>query len=169
MTLRLATAADLPRIVEIYNATIASRRATADLEPVTVDERRPWFEAHDPSSRPLYVREREGRVVAWVSFESFYGRSAYRHTAEVSVYVDGEYRARGLGRTLLTDALRKAPALGIRTLVGYVFAHNEPSLRLLRSLGFSEWGRLPDIAEMDGEEYSLCILGKRLTDPSSRA
>ncbi len=169
MTLRLATAADLPRIVEIYNSTIASRRATADLEPVTVDERRPWFEAHDPASRPLYVHEREGEVVAWVSFESFYGRPAYRHTAEISVYVDGEYRARGLGRTLLGEALAKAPALGIRTLVGYVFAHNEPSLRLLRNQGFSEWGRLPEIAEMDGEEYSLCILGKRLETVSSQA
>ena len=52
--------------------------------------------------------------------------------------------------------------LGLHTLVGYVFAHNTPSMRLLKAFGFQEWGRLPDIAEMDGKEYSLCIMGKRL-------
>jgi len=62
-----------------------------------------------------------------------------------------------------------APKLGLHSLVGYVFAHNTPSIRLLKALGFQEWGRLPDIAEMDGKEYSLCIIGKRLarTEPNT--
>jgi len=54
------------------------------------------------------------------------------------------------------------PTLGSKTLVGFVFSHNEPSIRLLRSFGFEEWGKLPNVAEMDGEEYSLSIFGKRI-------
>ena len=38
-TLRDATEADLPAIVEIYNATIAGRMVTADTSPVTVESR----------------------------------------------------------------------------------------------------------------------------------
>ena len=41
--MRLADPEDLPRIVEIYNSTIAGRKATADTLPVTVEQRRSWF------------------------------------------------------------------------------------------------------------------------------
>jgi L-amino acid N-acyltransferase YncA len=37
-------------------------------------------------------------------------------------------------------------------------------VRLLKSFGFESWGRLPDVAEMDGKEYSLSIFGKRVNE-----
>ncbi|GFP08076.1 hypothetical protein LHEJCM20397_12270 [Lactobacillus helveticus] len=48
-----AKQAELPKIVAIYNETIPSRLATADLEPVSVASRQPWFESFNPDSRPL--------------------------------------------------------------------------------------------------------------------
>ncbi|NIC06545.1 GNAT family N-acetyltransferase [Billgrantia bachuensis] len=169
MGLRHATEQDLPRIVEIYNAAIPSRRSTADTEQVTPESRLEWFRKHQPERRPLLVYEREEGVVAWMSFEDFYGRPAYRHTAELSIYIDPRYQGKLLGKKLLHAAEEMAPKLGLHSLVGYVFAHNTPSIRLLKALGFQEWGRLPDIAEMDGKEYSLCIMGKRLarTEPNT--
>ena len=53
--LRPAADADLPAIVEIYNATIPSRMVTADLEPVTVEARLPWLAAHQSPARPIWV------------------------------------------------------------------------------------------------------------------
>jgi len=162
MSIREATIADLPRIVEIYNAAIPGRQATADTGPVSVDARRAWFDAHAANRLPILVHEHGGQVEAWISFEPFYGRPAYRHTVELSIYIAPEHTGRGLGKALMRDALERAAALPVKTLLGFVFAHNEPSLRLLRAFGFAEWGRLPDVAEMDGRAYSLCILGKRL-------
>lgn len=52
LCLQLASQADLDRIVATYNASIPSRLVTADLQPVTVDSRLPWFAAHDPTRRP---------------------------------------------------------------------------------------------------------------------
>jgi phosphinothricin acetyltransferase len=161
MNLRPAREEDLPRIVEIYNSTIPTRRSTADLGPVTVEARLSWFRSHR-RERPILVCEIGGSVAAWLSFEDFYGRPAYARTAEISLYVAAESRKQGLGSRLLRDALRMAAGLGIRSVVGYVFAHNDPSLRLLASAGFEEWGRLPQVAEMDGREYDLLIMGKRL-------
>lgn len=40
---RQATLADLPTIVAIYNQTIAPHAVTADMEPVTVEQRRGWL------------------------------------------------------------------------------------------------------------------------------
>lgn len=54
-SLRIASLEDLERIVATYNATVPSRLVTADLQPVTVDSRRSWFDAHDPTRRFIPV------------------------------------------------------------------------------------------------------------------
>ena len=160
-THRLAARDDLARIVEIYNATIPSRRVTADTEPVSVESRVAWFEEHSPGSRPLWVVELEGRIAAWLSFSSFYGRPAYDKTAELSVYVDEACRKLGLGSYLLAQAISDAPSLKLDTLLGFIFGHNQPSLRLFEKCGFERWGELPRVALLDGVERDLLILGRR--------
>lgn len=161
--LRVAKEEDLPAIVAIYNTTVSTRQSTADTVEVSVASRIEWFRQHAPDKRPLLVYEEGGRIAAWMSFQSFYGRPAYDHTAEISIYISPELRGRGLGGRLLAEGLAMTPKLGIKTVVGFVFSHNEPSVRLLKSFGFTEWGRLPDVAQMDGKEYSLSILGKRVS------
>ena len=164
MGIRDAVEADLPAIVEIYNAAIPGRLATGDLEPVSVDDRRAWFREHASTGRPIWVMEAEGRIVGWLSFQSFYGRPAYRATAEVSIYVSPAQRRRGVGRQLLAEAIRSAPALGLKTLLGFIFAHNEPSLKLFESLGFRPWGHLPRVADLDGVERDLVVVGRRIAE-----
>jgi L-amino acid N-acyltransferase YncA len=66
MTIRHAVATDLPAVVEIYNASIPGRMATADTSPVSVQQREEWFRGFDPASRPLWVLEEEGRVAGWL-------------------------------------------------------------------------------------------------------
>jgi phosphinothricin acetyltransferase len=160
---RDAVEGDLPAIVEIYNATIPGRMVTADTAPVTVESRVPWFRAHNSQTRPLWVVLDDKHVCAWLSFNSFYGRPAYNPTAEVSIYVAESHRRRGLGRMLLERAMACAPACGIRTLLGFIWAHNEPSLRLFAAYEFERWGHLPRVAVLDGIERDLVIVGKRVS------
>jgi L-amino acid N-acyltransferase YncA len=166
LTYRDATLDDLPEIVAIYNSTVPSRLVTADLEPVSVESRMAWFHAHGPRARPLWVVEESGKVIAWLSFTDFYGRPAYLRTAEVSIYLAESARGKGLGKQLLEAALAQAPSLGINTVLGFVFGHNEPSLRLFRSFGFAPWGTLPGVAVLDGVERDLVILGRRMAAPA---
>ena len=159
---RLANLNDLPAIVAIYNATIPSRLVTADTEPVTVASRIPWFNEHNPETRPLWVLERDQQIAAWLSFSNFYGRPAYRKTAELSVYVHESFRRQGIGLHLLSAALKHAPALGVDTLLGFIFGHNTPSLALFEAFGFARWGELPGVAQLDGVERDLVIVGRRV-------
>ena len=159
-TLRAATEADLPAIVEIYNSTIPSRMVTADLEPVTVDSRRPWFAAHQKPSHPIWILgDAAASVCAWLSFDPFYPRAAYDGTAMIALYVAPSHRRLGIGRYLLQEAIARAPALGLHTLLGYIFGHNEPSHRLFAAHGFSRWAHLPRVAVLDGIERDLIIVG----------
>lgn len=163
MEIRDATEADLPRIVQIYNSAVPLRNVTADTEPITVESRAGWFREHDPGRRPLWVAEEGGEVVGWLSLGDFYdGRPAYHATAEVGVYVAEGHRGGGIGGTLVAEAIRRAPGLGLKTLTAGAFGHNEPSLRLFGGFGFERWARFPGVAEVDGVERDLVVLGLRI-------
>lgn len=138
--------------------------ATADTAPVTVAQREAWFGEFGPTLRPLWVYcdAEYAPVSGWLSLRSFYGRPAYRATVEIGVYVAPAAQRRGIARKLVDHALQQAPALGIRTVLAFVFAHNAPSIALFERFGFASWGRLPQVAELDGVERDLAILGRRV-------
>lgn len=136
--------------------------ATADLEPVTAEQRRPWFEQRDPSRRPIWVVERRGAVAGWLAVNDFYGRPAYAATAELGVYVGEAHRGQGVARALLDHALDQGPELGLSTYLAFVFGHNAPSIALFERSGFDRWGRLPAVAVLDGRPSDVVILGRQL-------
>ncbi|MEM1370076.1 MAG: N-acetyltransferase family protein [Cyanobacteria bacterium P01_H01_bin.15] len=162
--IRDATPPDWPVILDIYNAAIPGRLATGDLQPVSLAQRRDWFQAHSPQRRPLWVYEQGGQVIAWISANSFYGRPAYGATAEFSLYVAPDYHGQGIGKYLLKQLIATCPELGISTLLGFIFAHNQASLRLSEKLGFERWGFLPEVAAMEGIQRDLVIMGRKISD-----
>jgi phosphinothricin acetyltransferase len=160
--IREATSTDLPTIVEIYNASIPSRMATADTDLVSVESRQRWFNEHSPLSRPIWVVEVDNEIAGWLSFQSFYDRPAYYQTVELSLYVSPLYRRQGIGEQLLQQAIDRSPSLKIDTLIGFIFAHNQPSLKLFAKYKFQQWGYLPNVAELDGIKRDVVILGKKI-------
>src|SRR5437588_8590993 len=162
IVLRHAIEADLPAIVEIQNAAIATRISTAQLEPVTAEGRRKWFRAHSPAQYPIWVAERDGAVAGWLSFREFLPRCAFRGTVEVSVYVHEKFRRRRIGRKLLMQPIGRGPRLGMHSLVGLIFRHNEPSIGLFHAAGFERWGCLPGVARVDRTPRDLTIFGRHV-------
>jgi L-amino acid N-acyltransferase YncA len=162
MKIRDAIEADLPALVEIHNAAIASRISTAQLEPVTVEGRRQWFRAHSPAQYPIWVAELEGAIAGWLSFREFLPRCAYRGTVEISLYVSEKFRRRRVGKRLLQEAIARGPQLGMHSLVGLIFGHNQPSIALFRIAGFECWGLLPSVAHVDETPCDLTIFGRHL-------
>jgi L-amino acid N-acyltransferase YncA len=162
LTFHNASIHDLDKIVDIYNSTIPLRTVTADTEPVTEESRLNWFNAHNGKEYPLWIVKKGDAIVAWVSFQPFYGRPAYKATAEISVYLDEKCRGKGYGKVILKHAIEQCPKFRIKTLLGFIFANNHPSIKLFNTMGFMEWGNLSNIAEIDGHELSLKILGMRV-------
>jgi phosphinothricin acetyltransferase len=165
---RLARREDLPVIVDIYNSTIASREVTADTEPVSVQSREAWFDEHTPDKRPLWVihsaddTSEHPEVIGWLSYSNFYGRPAYSGTAELSIYIAEAWRGKGIGRYCLEQAIAFAPQVKVHTLLGFIFGHNAASLALFRKYDFDTWAHFPRVANLDGIERDLIILGKRV-------
>ncbi|ATD65624.1 GNAT family N-acetyltransferase [Neisseria weixii] len=159
-----AVQGDLPSIVAIYNSTIEPRQSTADLQPVTVAGRQAWFDAHGGKRPLLVLRDVRNEIVAWGSFSDYYPRQAYHISAEISIYVRQEARGVGVGKVLLRYMLERAPSLGIRNVLAVIFGHNHASIRLFRSFGFEEWGRLPQVCDLETQLADIVILGKKILD-----
>ncbi len=158
LTVRDATENDLTAIVALYNQSIASGRSTADLEPITVDSRRAWFAAFTPQKRPIWVAQDGTAIVACIYLTSFYGgRAAYDKTAEVSLYIDQNWQNRGVGTFLMARLIAHCPQLGVTTLLGMHFDHNEATLRLNQKFGFQIAGHLTEIAEIGAQKRGLLI------------
>lgn len=160
ITLRSATMSDLPLIVDIYNQVIPGHQVTADLKPVTVDQRRDWFLAHTTDHYPLWVIINDGLIIGWLSFSPFYGRAAYAKTAEISIYLDRSVQGKGIGSQVLEMVPTQVTLTGLKVLLAYVFSSNLPSIKLFKKFGYEQWGFLPAVAELDQRPNDLVILGK---------
>jgi L-amino acid N-acyltransferase YncA len=164
---RDAVAADLTRIVEIYNHAVATRECSCDLEPTTVAARRESFDKHSPGHRPIWVAEdadapQQG-VVGYLGFFHFMNeRPGYFITADLAIYLHPDYQNKRLGTYLLSQAIDHAPSLGIEVLAATIFASNRPSIRLFEQHGFERWGYMPRVARLEGIEHDLVLVGRRL-------
>ena len=172
-TVQRANKADLPAILAIYNQTIAGKQATANLAPVSCEERQIWFDEHlNSATRPIYIvkavvenvderiEQTASPIVAWGSFSDLYARPAYHISTEISIYLHQDYHGQGLGSLLTRWMLTQAPSLGIHNVVALIFAHNQPSLGLFRKLGFEQWGYMPKVCDMQGFIADVVMLGK---------
>jgi phosphinothricin acetyltransferase len=109
VAVRVATLADLPRLLDIYNHYVVHTPITFDLIPITLEQRRSWFDQHTGGRHRLLVGEEGAAIVGYASSHQFRVKAAYDSTVETTVYLDPTCTGRGAGTVLyraLFDALR---------------------------------------------------------------
>lgn len=161
MKFELAATKDLPRIVEIYNQAVLTRKSTADLVPLTIEQRKTWFAGHQNNmQRPLWVIKKNDSITGWLSLSDFYDRPAYQRTAEVSLYLDQAYQGQGIGKQALKFLADQLIFCQVEIVLAFVFSHNQASQRLFQEFGYEKWGHFPEVASLDQQLRDLDILGK---------
>jgi GNAT superfamily N-acetyltransferase len=105
LTIRLATAADLPAVNAIYNHYVRCSTCTYQTEPSTDAERAAWFAGRD-AGHPVTVATIGNEVVGWGALSRFHPRAAYGRTVENAVYVHHERHRQGIGSALLAGPAR---------------------------------------------------------------
>ena len=79
------------------------------------------------------------------------------------VMVHPEARGLSLSRTLMRGLLDDATEAGIETVILDVRGNNHGALRLYESLGFEEYGRLPDFIAVGRHRFDRVLLRKGLS------
>jgi len=162
MNIRPASEADLQAISLILNQAIEEQR-TAFSEPVTAQQLQPWLEEHLADGLPVVAAEQEGAVIAWGSLSAYRrGRKALSGTAEITFYVDRQYRGKGVGSALIAHLEEAARSRAIKNLFGIILDDNVASIGMMKKCGYAQWGHMPHIAEFDGNTKGHVYMGKHL-------
>lgn len=94
----------------------------------------------------------EGRMIGHAGYHGPPGVNTRQNPAavEVGYTIEPEYRRRGYATAAATELIRRAQERGIRHFIACSTPDNEPSLAIIRGLGFTQTGEAMD--EEDGLE-----------------
>jgi L-amino acid N-acyltransferase YncA len=133
-------------ITTIYAHHVLHGLASFEIEPLSENDMR--LRRLDIVSRnyPYLVAECAGEAVGYAYASPYRLRSAYRHTAENSVYLHPAWAGRGIGRQLMSALLAECEARGVRQIVAVIGdSANCASIGRHNSFGFREVGVLRSV------------------------
>lgn len=163
MPLRPATLMDAAAISAVYNYYVLHSTATFQEEPEGLEDRETWLRAHGPAHPVLVAETESGDFVGWGSLSPFHPRSAFRHTVEISLYLDQRFHRQGWGRRLAEALLDYASSYGHHRVIATISGDQIASLSLHQRLGFHQAGRLHEAGFKFGRWLDLVIMEKRLS------
>jgi phosphinothricin acetyltransferase len=163
ITLRPARETDLPRLTEIYNHYVINTPITFDLDPVTVDQRRPWL-AQFAESGPhrLLVAEDAGLVIAYAGSHQFRTKKAYDTTVETTIYCAHDHTGRGVGPALYTALFEALRGEDLRMVIAGITLPNPASVALHERFGFTPAGVMHQVGRKFGRYWDVGFYEKPL-------
>lgn len=152
MIVRKAKIEDLKELLEIYNYEVKHGVATLDLEPKTLDEWEKWFYAHNVDNHPLIVAEINNHIAGYATLSSYREKEAFKSTVELSIYIGGDYRKKGIATALMESILEEGKKdERTHTVVSVITSGNEASEKLHKKFGFEFCGTIKEVGVKFGE------------------
>jgi phosphinothricin acetyltransferase len=161
ISIRTATADDLPAINDIYNHYVLQSTCTYQEVPETPEDRRNWFERHG-EKHPVIVAVMENQVIGWGSLSPFHARSAYRYSVENSIYLDHRFHRRGIGSALLVELIHRARALGQHVMIAGADGEQAGSLALHAKCGFVKVAHFKEVGFKFGRWLDVIYMQLKL-------
>ncbi|WP_205473531.1 GNAT family N-acetyltransferase [Nocardioides sp. SYSU D00038] len=161
VSVRPATAADLPAVMAVYDDQVRTAISTFDLEPPPESVWRQRLEQPEPGDHFL-VAEVGGRVVGHARSGGYRPRPAYRHTREVSIYLADDGRGRGVGRALYDELHARMAADDVHAALAVVALPNPASEALHRALGYERVGVLAEVGHKLGRWVDTALYQRLL-------
>lgn len=153
---------DIAACTELYNYYIENTCITLEEKPVTPEEFGARAARITKDYPYIVARDGAGKPVGFAYLDVFNPRSAYRCTADLSIYVDRACRGSGVGQKLYEEIERLGRERGIENLISIITSDNEGSLRFHRKNGFTEIGVMPAVAFKFGKYLDVSFFQKHL-------
>lgn len=153
---------DIAGCLAIYNYYIESTCFTLEEQTLSLET----FQNRCMDIRKRYpfivLKDETGAVAGYAYLDTFNPRSAYRITADLSIYVDHRRTHEHLGEILLSAIEDLAKKRGIAVLISIITSENLPSVRFHEKHGFEQAGFLRDVAVKFGRHLSVSYFRKEL-------
>jgi L-amino acid N-acyltransferase YncA len=150
------SADDWPAVRSIYLEGIATKNATFEN---AAPEWERWDEGHLRVCR--LVARAASEIVGWAALSPVSRRPVYAGVADLSIYVSGRARSKGVGTALLSRLVEDSEREGIWTLQAGIFPENTASIKLHQRAGFRIVGIREKLGSMDGRWRDVVLLERR--------
>jgi L-amino acid N-acyltransferase len=155
VTIRKATAEDVPQILEIVNHAILHTTSNYLYEIQTLENQMQWFEDKKAKNFPVIVADYNGTAIGFATYGTFREKIGYQFTVEHSVYVAEEFIGKGIGKKLLLALIVLAKEEGYHTMIGGIDAANKGSIAFHKKFGFVENGIIKEVGFKFGKWLDL--------------
>lgn len=142
--IRDALPSDAAELAAVYNHYILHTTTTFEETSVDAEEMLRRLRSVR-GSYPWLVVQVNGILAGYAYAHAFHERSAFRHTAETSIYLHPDYTRRGLGTLLYETLLPRLDAQGCHVLIAAIALPNPASVILHEQFGFRPAGQLPEV------------------------
>lgn len=136
--IREATDRDAQAITEIYNYYIRNTVISFEEEELTSSEMAARIHKIQLAGYSWLVLEVDGVVIGYAYSSRFHERAAYRHTAEVSIYLSHNEQTRGWGSKLYKQLFSTLQQKSIHIAIGCIALPNPESIALHEKFGMQK-------------------------------
>ena len=145
IVIRPATIADAAAVAGVYNHYVRETSVTFEEEEVSPPEIARRIQEVGSASLPWLIAERDTKTVGYAYATKWHARSAYRFSAEITVYVDASHQRVGVGSRLYDHLFPILKARGIRAVMAGIALPNEASVALHEQFGLSKVAHFKEV------------------------
>jgi phosphinothricin acetyltransferase len=139
--IRKASIKDANAITNIYNYYVKNDVATFAEEPILVKE----TEENIKNAIIWLVYIEDNQIIGYAYASKWKERTAYRFSAETSVYLDVNYQGKGIGSKLYKYLLSEIKKLDIHSVIGGISLPNKASESLHEKFGYKKVAHYKEI------------------------
>jgi phosphinothricin acetyltransferase len=136
--IREATREDAMKIAEIYNYFIRNTVVSFEEEETSGQDFIDRMARFPIKEYPWFVYEEDGELLAYAYAIPWKTRSAYRNSAETSIYVKHGFEGRGIGKKLYSYLIDYMIAQKMHVVIGGIALPNDGSVALHEKMGFKK-------------------------------
>ena len=137
ISVRPAAGHDLGPINDIYNRYVLETHFTFDIEPMTLDARREWFEHYENSGRyRVFVGVSDAAAVGYACSSLFRSKPGYETSVETSIYLAPDAVGRGIGTKLYEELFKSLEGEDLHRAYAGIALPNQASIALHERFGF---------------------------------
>lgn len=163
MSVRPASAADIPAMLAIYQPYVADTTYSFEYTGPTLEEFTERFYQYT-ARYPWLVWEENGEVTGYAYASPMAVRASYQWSADASIYIRESCHGAGIGRALYTaleDALKR---LGYHNIIAIITEENSGSRAFHEKMGYEHIMDLPHIGFKFGRWLGISYYCKRIAE-----
>jgi phosphinothricin acetyltransferase len=163
--IRPAAPKDAAALTQIYNHYILNTTATFEETPITAKDMAARIERIAAHNLPWFIAEDSAQTITGYAYAApWKPRSAYRQSAEVTVYTAPNSGGSGLGTALYSALFSDLKTRDIHMVMGGITLPNPASIALHEKFGLTHMGSFKEVGLKFGNRIDVGYWQARIED-----